>query len=55
MTNSSQDLKFTTGGAATQQVIVLFSLIQDIADAIREKNGSSIKYKIAEMGTAVRA
>lgn len=56
MTNSSQDLKFTTGGAATQQVIVPFSLIQDIADAIREKkNGSSIKYKIAEMGTAVRA
>ena len=55
MTNSSQDLKSTTGGAATQQVIVPFSLIQDIADAIREKNGSSIKYKIAEMGTAVRA
>lgn len=29
--------------------------VQDIAAAIREKNGASTKYKIAEMGAAVRA
>lgn len=48
MTNSSQDLKFITGGAATQQVIVPFSLIQDIADAIREKK--RFIYKIQNCG-----
>jgi hypothetical protein len=31
------------------------SSIQDIAAAIREKNGTATKYKIAEMGDAVRA
>lgn len=31
------------------------SSVQDIAAAIREKNGASTKYKIAEMGAAVRA
>ena len=31
------------------------SAIQDIAAAIREKNGSSATYKVAEMGTAIRA
>lgn len=31
------------------------SAIQDIANAIREKNGSTTKYKVAEMGDAVRA
>lgn len=29
--------------------------VQDIANAIREKNGGATKYKIAEMGAAVRA
>lgn len=29
--------------------------IADIADAIREKNGEATKYKVAEMGDAVRA
>lgn len=29
--------------------------IQDIADAIREKNGSSTTYKVSQMGAAVRA
>lgn len=29
--------------------------IQDIANAIREKNGTTTKYKVAEMGAAVRA
>lgn len=29
--------------------------IQDIADAIREKNGSTLKYKVADMADAVRA
>lgn len=29
--------------------------VQDIADAIREKNGAATKYKISEMGAAVRA
>lgn len=29
--------------------------VQDIAAAIREKNGATTKYKIAEMGAAVRA
>ena len=29
--------------------------IQDIATAIREKNGTTTKYKVAEMGAAVRA
>jgi hypothetical protein len=29
--------------------------IQDIADAIREKNGSSATYKVSQMGAAVRA
>ena len=29
--------------------------VQDIADAIREKNGTSDTYKIAEMGSAIRA
>lgn len=29
--------------------------IQDIADAIREKNGSSDTYTVADMGEAVRA
>lgn len=31
------------------------SSVQDIAAAIREKNGTVSKYKVAEMGTAVRA
>lgn len=31
------------------------SSVQDIANAIREKNGGATKYKIAEMGAAVRA
>ena len=31
------------------------SSIQDIATAIREKNGTTTKYKVAEMGAAVRA
>ena len=31
------------------------SLIQDIANAIREKNGEVTTYKIGEMGTAIRA
>ena len=31
------------------------SSVQDIANAIREKNGSTTKYKVAEMGAAVRA
>lgn len=31
------------------------SSIQDIATAIREKNGTATKYKVAEMGAAVRA
>lgn len=31
------------------------SSVQDIAAAIREKNGTATKYKIAEMGAAVRA
>lgn len=31
------------------------SSVQDIANAIREKNGSTAKYKVAEMGAAVRA
>ncbi len=31
------------------------SAIKDIANAIREKNGSTTKYKVAEMGDAVRA
>ena len=31
------------------------SSVQDIAVAIREKNGTAAKYKIAEMGAAVRA
>lgn len=31
------------------------SSIQDIAIAIREKNGTTTKYKVAEMGAAVRA
>ena len=31
------------------------SSIQDIANAIREKNGTTTKYKVAEMGAAVRA
>ena len=31
------------------------SAIQDIANAIRKKNGSATKYKVAEMGAAVRA
>lgn len=31
------------------------SLIQDIANAIREKNGEMTTYKIREMGTAIRA
>ena len=31
------------------------SSVQDIANAIREKNGGVTKYKIAEMGAAVRA
>ena len=31
------------------------SSVQDIAAAIREKNGATTKYKIAEMGAAVRA
>jgi len=29
--------------------------VQDIANAIREKNGTATKYKVAEMGAAVRA
>ena len=29
--------------------------VKDIADAIREKNGTATKYKISEMGAAVRA
>ena len=28
--------------------------VQDIAAAIREKNGTATKYKVAEMGDAVR-
>lgn len=28
--------------------------VQDIANAIREKNGASTKYKVAQMGNAVR-
>lgn len=31
------------------------SLIRDIANAIREKNGTTTKYKVAEMGAAVTA
>lgn len=31
------------------------SSVQDIAAAIREKNGTATKYKVAEMGAAVRA
>lgn len=31
------------------------SYIQDIADAIREKNGTSTTYKVSQMGAAVRA
>ena len=31
------------------------SSIQDIANAIREKNGTTTKYKVTEMGAAVRA
>ena len=31
------------------------SSIQDIATAIREKNGTTTKYKVAEMGAAIRA
>lgn len=31
------------------------AFVQDIANAIREKNGSTSKYKVAEMGAAVRA
>ena len=31
------------------------SSVQDIAAAIREKNGMATKYKVAEMGAAVRA
>lgn len=31
------------------------SSVQDIAAAIREKNGTAMKYKVAEMGAAVRA
>lgn len=31
------------------------SSIQDIATAVREKNGTTTKYKVAEMGAAVRA
>lgn len=31
------------------------SSIKDIANAIREKNGTTTKYKVAEMGAAVRA
>lgn len=31
------------------------SSIQDIANAIRKKNGTATKYKVAEMGAAVRA
>ena len=31
------------------------SSVQDIAAAIREKNGAATKYKVAEMGAAVRA
>lgn len=31
------------------------STVQDIAAAIREKNGTATKYKVAEMGAAVRA
>ena len=29
--------------------------VQDIANAIREKTGGATKYKVAEMGAAVRA
>lgn len=31
------------------------SSVRDIAVAIREKNGTATKYKVAEMGAAVRA
>ena len=31
------------------------SSIRDIANAIREKNGTTTKYKVAEMGAAIKA
>ena len=34
--------------------VVQLSSIQDIADAIREKNGKSDTYKPAQMGPAIR-
>lgn len=37
------------------QVLVTESSLQDIADAIREKNGLSTQYKPSEMGAAIQA
>ena len=36
------------------EVLVQDSSLQDIADAIREKNGTETTYKPSEMGDAVR-
>ena len=47
--------RWKRGGVLVANKLYEENYVKDIADAIREKNGTENKYKVSEMGAAVRA